>query len=31
MEGSVLVHEILIAVGDGDPVPHVLSRLRRQP
>ncbi len=31
LEGSVLVHEILIAVGDGDPAPHVVSRLRRQP
>ena len=30
MEGSTLVHEILIAVGEGGLAPHVLSRLRRQ-
>jgi hypothetical protein len=29
LEGSELVHEILIAVGDGGLAPHVLSRLRR--
>lgn len=31
LAGSVLVHEILIAVGDGDPAPHAISRLQRQP
>ncbi|MGC8472936.1 MAG: heme-binding beta-barrel domain-containing protein [Candidatus Dormibacteria bacterium] len=31
LEDSVLVHEILIAVGDAHPAPHVLSRLRRHP
>ena len=30
LEGAELMHEVLIAVGEVDPAPHVLSRLRRQ-